>query len=697
MCKRKKILLGIFLPLSFFLAFWALCIISFPVFIIDGAAYNKIKVSLTNVKRLASHKDNYARFNKDLNNIFRMQMNCVFMDYIYNYNDAFAVTPDSYFDAMGKMARETIDEYCIKAMQIDDSAFASMKKYAVKFLFPFQLRTASSAAEIFPPYVSVIKNAGGIMYDRAALNILAENIEILRSDFSYITDMQSEVILGNLRADGDNDLPAFIVKINAIVSASGGYFDRFVSQCINPCIGDINVQDQDFATFYPLRLDVYSLNGKKYHAVSIAMINDYFVSLVNNWKVNNGPAYEWLVNSEMKDPFESMDSFYDLLDYKQIRSFVDQCEITCDSVNYIDPKYINLDFISLFPSSDSENEDAETEKLLKSLKVLSACLVADTKNLMIESINNQTEIYLNNIDDYVKWYYSFGASVGRMMTKVSGFVNDDEFPEERRIIRRFNNIMNKNADVFQMIEKELDDKILFSDLVYQKMTESYDYFIADRKVESYFIQYREGISSYYNIIAGRINTLNDFYLQDFTDQDSYIVRTIKLSANLLSNANIISGAIIDFLVKKYQLIFNHDALKRQISQRLIQVQERKIALVHNPAIRRNDNIKIGSIIYVDNYYVGMSVYRHYGIYTGNNRVIHFAPYDGQKKRPENGIIHETTLDVFCGGRAIQIEKNIDAKYSEKEIIQRARSRLGERSWDLLKNNCEQFVRWCVSD
>jgi hypothetical protein len=99
---------------------------------------------------------------------------------------------------------------------------------------------------------------------------------------------------------------------------------------------------------------------------------------------------------------------------------------------------------------------------------------------------------------------------------------------------------------------------------------------------------------------------------------------------------------------------------------------------------------------VDNYIVGYETYQHYGVYIGNGKVIHFAPIEGQEISFKNGIIHETTLEKFLDGRALRIDANIKKEFSDDEIVQRARSKLGEKGYNLFTNNCEHFARWCVT-
>ncbi len=117
---------------------------------------------------------------------------------------------------------------------------------------------------------------------------------------------------------------------------------------------------------------------------------------------------------------------------------------------------------------------------------------------------------------------------------------------------------------------------------------------------------------------------------------------------------------------------------------------------------------VGDIIYVQH-----RGYRHFGIYTGNNRVIHYY----KEKHPllSDGVITETSLQEFMSdcdtvyvlnglGSAADknafewiIQKLTNGKvhsFSPKETVARARSKLGEKDYSLLFNNCEHFSFWC---
>src|SRR5271168_3521328 len=88
--------------------------------------------------------------------------------------------------------------------------------------------------------------------------------------------------------------------------------------------------------------------------------------------------------------------------------------------------------------------------------------------------------------------------------------------------------------------------------------------------------------------------------------------------------------------------------------------------------------------------VRYSVYRHHGIYAGGGRVIHYAGWI----RGRRGLIEEVSLDEFSEGRECEVILTPPDLTTGRDIVRRARSRLGERCYDLLENNCEHFCTWC---
>lgn len=89
--------------------------------------------------------------------------------------------------------------------------------------------------------------------------------------------------------------------------------------------------------------------------------------------------------------------------------------------------------------------------------------------------------------------------------------------------------------------------------------------------------------------------------------------------------------------------------------------------------------------------VSYSLYDHHGIYIGNGKVVHYSGLIG-KSIP---CIEEVTLEQFSDGKKIKIKKHKKKKYSDCEVVERAKSRIGEFAYSVTNNNCEHFVYWCI--
>lgn len=140
----------------------------------------------------------------------------------------------------------------------------------------------------------------------------------------------------------------------------------------------------------------------------------------------------------------------------------------------------------------------------------------------------------------------------------------------------------------------------------------------------------------------------------------------------------------------------------------------------------------GDIVFVDR-----GLYRHFAVYIGDGKVIHYAPPGNTLKFcSDEASIHEATLAEFLGDatqygicefsdqlaadtledelwdvfhvvlRAVTESKKKKKKrkskqaedvyhlYTPEETVARAKGRLGERNYDLVENNCEHFALWC---
>ncbi len=87
-------------------------------------------------------------------------------------------------------------------------------------------------------------------------------------------------------------------------------------------------------------------------------------------------------------------------------------------------------------------------------------------------------------------------------------------------------------------------------------------------------------------------------------------------------------------------------------------------------------------------------YTHHGIYAGDGKVIHYgALMYSMIRRP----VEEVTLAAFAEGRPVFVVSHAEGGFEVAEILRRARSRIGEKHYRLLTNNCEHFVEWCLHD
>lgn len=138
---------------------------------------------------------------------------------------------------------------------------------------------------------------------------------------------------------------------------------------------------------------------------------------------------------------------------------------------------------------------------------------------------------------------------------------------------------------------------------------------------------------------------------------------------------------------------------------------------------KDNEIRFGDVVGVHRM---KGLYDHYGIYTGNGGMIHYADPSGDFGT--NIVIHRTTLKAFKEDSeylfvidfdkfirknqvkifdiitpfGINVSKLLIALlgnssyhiYSPEETVQRAESRLGERDYNIATNNCEHFAIWC---
>jgi len=86
-------------------------------------------------------------------------------------------------------------------------------------------------------------------------------------------------------------------------------------------------------------------------------------------------------------------------------------------------------------------------------------------------------------------------------------------------------------------------------------------------------------------------------------------------------------------------------------------------------------------------------YLHHGIYVGAGRVVH---YEGRAWGLFGGRVEEVSLARFGRGRGVWVRPTPrSSAFTTREIVRRARARVGEARYRILANNCEHFCEWCV--
>jgi hypothetical protein len=85
-------------------------------------------------------------------------------------------------------------------------------------------------------------------------------------------------------------------------------------------------------------------------------------------------------------------------------------------------------------------------------------------------------------------------------------------------------------------------------------------------------------------------------------------------------------------------------------------------------------------------------YLHHGIYVGARKVVH---YSGLARGLRRGPVEEVPVAHFARGHCVWVRSDAPSDFDVREVICRARSRVGEDRYRLLTNNCKHFCEWCL--
>lgn len=95
----------------------------------------------------------------------------------------------------------------------------------------------------------------------------------------------------------------------------------------------------------------------------------------------------------------------------------------------------------------------------------------------------------------------------------------------------------------------------------------------------------------------------------------------------------------------------------------------------------------------DHIYVRRSLgYTHHGIDCGDGTVIHF---NGEPFKKTAASIARTPMADFSGGSSVRT-RIYRSRDSSPVTMERAESRVGIKSYNLVFNNCEHFATWCCT-
>ena len=690
---KKKIIIAIGAVLFTFILTWLILIFLFPVLIIDGKAYSKNKLEKIVRQRELAYDELYISLH---NEIYKTIYNL----YIKPLENKNANINEKYIIYDGDISLlDKINKSSLLYLTKEELRILRNTIYA-KYGYIFQSKELSKHFSRFVWYKPQFNNV-----DKRLNEYDKKIIEIIREIENEQTNNDIQSILEKFYYESiniENNCHQLMTECN----------NRFSFPLQKKKIYVLN-------EIFPERIHVIKYNNQFYNEYALKLLMEQYENIIRKIiEAKTKDMIEYIdfysYNQEIElltlNDFIGYKYFYEIINGNFFDYYIKQCIITNKIIDKIIFSNVKLTDNSLLTIPTIMIDDVyydlvAVNELQKTMKITSSKIIGNIKNIMIEGVNYQTKVYSKNIDDYIKWYYSSITRIDKTATKIAGFLFGFSATDEKYFIDNFNIIMNKNANFDMIINNDMNNQIEIINNLFNEYFDIIDIFkinsnqVIQKNIltkNDYIEPYRGDIIIYFEQVYDTLNTQNNFRLQDFTVKDNNIVKGTKTSIKLLPGVGFLAGILVDYTALKTQKLLNSTELKQRIYDKMIEGQNKKIAIIDNPFNFSFDELQVGSILFVDNYFVGLNTYQHYGVYIGNKKVIHFAPLEGKEISAKNGVIHETTLDKFLNGRALQVETNIERKFSENEIVQRARSRLGEKGYDLLTNNCEHFARWCVT-
>lgn len=104
-------------------------------------------------------------------------------------------------------------------------------------------------------------------------------------------------------------------------------------------------------------------------------------------------------------------------------------------------------------------------------------------------------------------------------------------------------------------------------------------------------------------------------------------------------------------------------------------------------------------VYGDMIRTKVRFYHHYGIFVSEEEVIQFGLPDDPMRPADQVKVLSSDMAAFLQGGEVEVAVPDHATRRQmrrpEQIVELARSRLGEGGYDILHNNCEHFANECV--
>ena len=237
-------------------------------------------------------------------------------------------------------------------------------------------------------------------------------------------------------------------------------------------------------------------------------------------------------------------------------------------------------------------------------------------------------------------------------------------------------------------------------------------------------------------LADKLDSLSDSRLYDNDTSFSimekdYCWEDLDYAGDAAMQRHVVTGQCR--IIDKYGTVLNRGT-QEEMEQEMIRRTAMEAALHNSTPVMRTDPFtgEPAPVIpytpvqaqYGDIIGVARTNYEHYGIYVSDTCIVHYGIPTGKVLQPS---VHATSLRHFLGSDTdyfildfpqpyqppvrLGVQTPQDAQISEElakqlyqtygyhlytpeETVARARSRIGETSYNLLTNNCEHFAIWC---